>query len=96
MSSPKVIDKQLNGVLEFGDGQVRLRMMCVSLYQLLFEVNVEFGELGFHASDIVRNFVLERMKLFCKAGHGLGSHGREQKQTKVREGFDYQLMQNSP
>ncbi|CAL8134507.1 unnamed protein product [Prunus armeniaca] len=58
MSSPKVIDKQLNEVLEFGDGQVRLRMMCGSLYQLLFEVNIEFGELGFHASDIVRNFCL--------------------------------------
>ncbi|XP_034218804.1 glycine-rich cell wall structural protein 1-like [Prunus dulcis] len=92
MSNPKVIDKQLNGVLEFGDGQVRLRTMCESLYQLVFEVNAEFGELGFHASDIVRNFVLERMKLFCKAGHGLGHHGREQTQTKVKEGSDYQLI----
>ncbi|CAL2239630.1 unnamed protein product [Prunus armeniaca] len=106
MSSPKVIDKQLNGVLEFGDGKVRLSTMCVSLYQfvfevstmcvslyqLVFEVNAKFGELGFHANDIVRNFVSERMKLFSKAGHGLGCHGREQTQTKVREGSDYQLM----
>ena len=92
MSSPKVIDKQLNGVLEFGDGQIRLRTMCGSLYQLVFEVNAEFGELGFHASDIVRNFVLERMKLFCKASNGLGRHARDQTQMKAREGSDYQLM----
>ncbi|KAI5356451.1 hypothetical protein L3X38_009346 [Prunus dulcis] len=54
--------------------------------------SAELGELGFNASDIVRNFVLEHMTLFCKAGHGLGCHGREQMQVKVREGSDYQLM----
>jgi hypothetical protein len=92
MSSLKVVDKQLNGVLEFGNGKVRRRTMLVSQYQLFFEVSVELGELGFYASDIIRNFVLERMTLFRKAGHGLGCHGRKQTQAKERAGSDYQLM----
>ena len=65
--------------------------MGVSLYQLFFEVSAEFRELGFYARDIVRDFVLERMTLLCKVGHGLGCHGRDQTPTKGIVGSDYQI-----